>query len=60
MTIRELIAELKKFPQNGKVGTAAHDNNEHEVQTVVSCVCPFDERTSEMPSMTKGVVVVLR
>ncbi len=32
MTVKQLINQLKKMPQNLEVGTAAHDNSEYEVQ----------------------------
>jgi len=31
VTVRKLIYELKKMPQNLEVGVAMHDNSEHEV-----------------------------
>ena len=31
VTVRKLISELKKMPQNLQVGVAMHDNSEHEV-----------------------------
>ncbi len=32
MTVKELIKELKRMPQNLEVGFAAHDNQEWELQ----------------------------
>ena len=36
MKVKELIAELKKLPQNLEVYMAAHDNGEFEVQDDVN------------------------
>lgn len=35
MTVGKLIAELKKYPKNMKVGAAAHDNLENEIQGII-------------------------
>ena len=31
VTVKQLVSELKKMPQNLEVGIALHDNSEHEV-----------------------------
>lgn len=38
VTVRKLISELKKMPQNLKVGVSMHDNTEYEVAAWVSQV----------------------
>ena len=36
MTVRKMISELKKMPQNAIVATAAHDNGELEIQGFIN------------------------
>jgi hypothetical protein len=38
VTVRKLISELKKMPQNLAVGVAMHDNSENEVAAWVFSV----------------------
>lgn len=41
MKVKQLIAELKKLPQNIEVGTSAHDNYEEECAGWVCSVSHF-------------------
>ena len=41
MTVKKLIAELKKMPQNVQVYTAGHDNEEWEIQSGVTSVAHY-------------------
>ena len=38
MTVRQVIAALKKYPPNAPVCFAAHDNSPDEIQGQASCV----------------------
>lgn len=59
ITVRKLINELKKMPQNLHVGVAMHDNGAHEVAGWVRYPeidtdngfesGPYGERPSEIP-----------
>ena len=41
MTVKQLIAALKKMPQNFEVGVAAHDNLEEECAGWVNFILEF-------------------
>ena len=49
VTVRKLISELKKMPQNLPVGVAMHDNSDNEVAGWVYSVNEIIEDTSELP-----------
>ena len=50
ITVRKLISELKKMPQNLPVGVAMHDNSECEVAGWVAGVDDIVEDRSEYDS----------
>lgn len=43
MTVRQLIKELKGWPQDWKVATAAHDNSEDEIQGLINGAIELEE-----------------
>ena len=57
VTVRKLISELKKMPQNLPVGMAHPDNDEHEVAGWVAYVM---ETTDDVDPENKIKCVVLR
>jgi len=59
VTVKELIAALKKFPPDAQVAVRSHDNLNTEIQALVHGAERFDEAESTMPEITKGVGVVL-
>ena len=60
MTVRELIAELKKMPQSTKVGWQDHDHGESDLNAEVGCVERADSKAIENETGYKGIGVVLR
>ena len=63
VTVRKLISELKKMPQNLKVGVAMHDNDINEVAGWVFAVYDITEDFSKLDGFEDevgGRCVVLR
>lgn len=60
MTVRELIAKLRAYPDDAVVAWADHDQDESEINARVGSVESFDAKTSFDPEYCKGVAVVLR
>jgi hypothetical protein len=56
LTVRQLIAKLRKMPPDGVVGWADHDHSEDELNALVRCV----DEASDTLKRTHGVDVVLR
>lgn len=48
VTVKKLISELKKMPQDLQVGVAMHDNSDNEVAGWVYSVNEIIEDTSEL------------
>jgi hypothetical protein len=62
MTVKELIKQLKKFPQNAKVVWRDHDQSEGEFNGHVNSVyewCDIDVENDAYPDQSAGVGVVL-
>lgn len=59
MTVKELIAELKKHPSSAEVAWRDHDNAENEINDKVRSVERFDPAKSFDPKFCAGVRVVL-
>jgi len=49
MTVKQLIAELKKMPQAAKVGFRDHDASAHSVSSWVCSVSILDKATEPFP-----------
>lgn len=60
MTVRELIAELRKMPQNAKVGWQDHDHGENDLNAPVGYVERADAEAIERETGYAGIGVVLR
>lgn len=59
MTVKELINELKKYPQDSLVAWRDHDQGENEIAAHVEGVESFDPKKSFDPEYCKNVRVVL-
>ncbi len=59
MRVKDLIKELKKYPQNSFIGVSAHDNDETELQGIVNSIEEFFPEKSFDPKYCKNVHVVL-
>jgi hypothetical protein len=60
MTVRKLIAELKKFPLSAEVFIQDHDAAENEISGIAHEVAEIDQATSSDPDAFKYVAVVIR
>ena len=63
MNVKQLISELKKMPQNLRVGVSFHDNGENEVASWVMDVSEILQDKSEFTGLEDESVercVVLR
>ena len=59
LTVEELIAILKRYPQKSFIGVRADDNRNNELQGIVFAVERFDPKASFDPAYCKNVKVVL-
>lgn len=60
LTVKQLIAKLKKCPQDSFVGWIDQDNADGEIAGIVGGVIEFDEEKSVAPDWHKGIKVILR
>lgn len=58
MKVKELIKELKEFPQDCIVGVAHHDNYDHEVASLVSSVGFLKKEDNSMNYPDEDCVVL--
>lgn len=49
MTVKQLIARLRKMPQNLQVGIQAHDSSDHEVYAWPTSVSLLDKADTPLP-----------
>lgn len=49
MTVKQLIARLKKMPQNLDIGVSSGDNSEHEISDWVQSVILWDKDEIKCP-----------
>jgi len=58
MTVKQLIAKLKKMPPNAKVGLVAHDQNDDTVDgwgSSVNLILKSELNTSNMDSWSQEI-----
>jgi len=59
ITVKQLIKLLKKYPQDSYIGIQAHDNDENELQLIVSGVSDYNPEESFDNDFCSNVYVVL-
>lgn len=53
MTVKELISQLKKMPQNLNVGIAAHDNYEEECAGWLDSLLEFNKEDFDIADVSE-------
>lgn len=59
MTVKELIKELRKYPEDSRIGWQGVTNSDNEIDGIVKFVNAFDPETSVDPKYCENIKVVL-
>ena len=60
MNVKELIKQLKKYPDDFLVGVAMHDNLEGEIAGWVQSIIEYDrDAPSDLPPEPEGVEAIV-